>query len=209
MTISLTVGVAALARNTSSLTKTDKIMMVRRTRSIATVLCAALLSACATVPPTAEQASLPPGVFGVYQDNDVGALNQSSWAFASPQRTRNDPIDASRAVIAVEYLADELPTNPRWFGMSAVSKVEMAQARADTRRVLGIAPGASSRRVVDALLWLNLALRQGDQATALKILAAPEFTLPPAQTLRILYNLPYIQSANLATIQAAGGEFPR
>jgi hypothetical protein len=76
-----------------------------------------LLWACAPVAPSVAPASLPPGVFGVYEDNDVGALNQSSWAFAAPRRTQDDPIDAVRAVIAVEYLADELRSNPRWIGL--------------------------------------------------------------------------------------------
>jgi hypothetical protein len=147
-------------------------------------------------------AVLPPGVFGVYEDNDVGALNQSSWAFASPQRTLDDPIDAARAVIAIEYLADELPSNPRWVGMDVTSALGMVQARKDTRRVLGIVPDASPRFVVNALLRLTVALSAGDQAEALQILGSPVFTLPASQTLHILSNLPYIQSANIATLQA-------
>jgi hypothetical protein len=178
-------------------------MTVRSTRSLATVLGAALLSACAAPPPLAEPASLPPGVFGIYQDNDVGALNQSSAAFAMPARTRNNPIEAARAVVAVEYLADELRVNPRWIGMSGTSKLGMVQARTDTRRVLGIAPNAPSPLVVDALLRLTMALRAGDQKASTQSLSAPVFTLPPSQTLRILSNLPYIQSANQVTLQAA------
>ncbi len=87
------------------------------TRSITSMLSTLLLWACAPVAPSVAPASLPPGVFGVYEDNDVGALNQSSWAFAAPRRTQDDPIDAVRAVIAVEYLADELRSNPRWIGL--------------------------------------------------------------------------------------------
>ena len=52
----------------------DKFMTVGLTRAIATVLCMALLSACTAVPPPEEPPALPPGVFGMYQDNDVGAL---------------------------------------------------------------------------------------------------------------------------------------
>jgi hypothetical protein len=187
---------------------TDKIMMVIRTCSIATVLCVAL-SACAAIPPSAEPAALPPGVFGVYEDNDTGALNQSSWAFAAPRRTRGNPIDAARAVIAVEYLADELPANPRWIGISGATKAPMDRARQDTRRVLGIVPNAPPQLVVDSLLWFTMALRAGDQAAVMQSLSTPAFTLPPAQTMQILSNLPYIQSANLATVMAAGGELRR
>ncbi len=188
---------------------TDHIMTVRRTRAIVNLFCVALLSACTVAPPPAEPPALPPGVFGMYQDNDVGALNQSSVALAMPSQTRNNPIDAARAIIAVEYLADELRVNPRWIGMSGTSKLGMVQARTDTRRVLGIAPDAPPRLVVDALLRLTVALREGDQASALRTLTAPVFSLPPSQTLQILTNLPYIQSANQATLQAANEEFPR
>jgi hypothetical protein len=183
-------------------------MTIARSLSIAATFCVTL-SACAAVRASAEPATLPPGVFGVYENNDVGALNQSSWAFAMPQRTRDNPIDAARAVIAVEYLADELHDNPRWVGMSETSNGSMVRARTDTRRVLGIAPNASPQLVVNALPRLTNALRAGDQAAAMQALGASVFTLPSAQTLQILSNLPYIPSANVATLQAANAEFPR
>src|SRR5580658_10776641 len=183
-------------------------MTVRSTRLLAVMLGAAQIFGCAAPPPSAEPASLPPGVFGMYEDNDVGALSQSSAAFALPARTRNNPIDAARAVVAVEYLADELRVNPRWIGMSGTSKLGMVQARADMRKVLGIAPDASPQLVVDALLRFTVALRGGDQAAAMQALAAPVFTLRPDQTMKILSNLPYIRSANQATLQAANEELP-
>jgi hypothetical protein len=182
-------------------------MIATGTRAIANMLCVALLSACAPVPPSAEPPILPPGVFGVYQDNDVGALNLSSAAFAAPRRTRDNPIDAARAVIAVEYMADELRRNPRWIGISATSTFGMVQARTDTRRVLGIAPDAPPQLVVDALLRCTVALGAGDRAAAMGTLSGPMFTLPPPKTLQILSNLPYIQSANQATLQAANEQF--
>ena len=48
---------------------------------------------------------LPPGVYGVYEDNAIGAINQSAWAFASPANTRGNPVDAAKAVVALEYLS--------------------------------------------------------------------------------------------------------
>ena len=168
-----------------------------------------LLCACAQVTPSVAPASLPPDAFGVYEDNDIGALNQSSWAFAAPRRTHDDPIDAARAVIAVEYLADELHRNPRWVDMDVTSALGMAQARKDTRRVLGIVQDAPPRSVVDALLRFTAALNASDQAEAIRTLGSPVFTLPPSQTLLILSNLPYIQSANVATLQAANAALRR
>jgi hypothetical protein len=178
-------------------------------RSLTSMLSMVLLFACAPVPPSVMPPSLPPGVFGVYEDNDVGALNQSSWAFAAPQRTNDNPIDAARAVIAVEYLADELPSNPRWVGLDVTSTLGMVQARKDTRRVLGIVQDAPPRFVVDALLRLTASLSASDQAEAIRIFGSTVFTLPPSQTLHILSNLPYIQSANIATLQAANGVLVR
>jgi hypothetical protein len=188
---------------------TDKIMSLIGTRSITSALSTVLLFACAPVPPSFAPPSLPAGVFGVYEDNDVGALNQSSWAFAAPWRTHNDPIDAARAVIAVEYLADELPSNPRWVGLDVTSTLGMVQARKDTRRVLGIAQDVPPRIVVDALLRLTASLSASDQAEAIRVLSSPMFTLQPSQTLQILANLPYIRSANIATLQAANGVLVR
>jgi hypothetical protein len=37
----------------------------------------------------------------------------------------------------------------------------------------------------------------------MQVLASPVFTLPPQHTLQILTNIPYIQSANVATMDAA------
>jgi hypothetical protein len=182
---------------------TDKIMALIGARLIMSMFTMVALCACAQVSPSVAPAVLPPDAFGVYEDNDIGALNQSSWAFAAPMRTHDNPIDAARAVIAVEYLADELHNNPRWVGMDVTSALGMVQARKDTRRVLGIVENAPPRFVVDTLLRLTAALNAGDQAEAIRILGSPVFTLPPTVTLHVLSNLPYIRSANIATLQAA------
>src|ERR1700722_4799195 len=96
---------------------TGKIMALTGARSVISMCIMVALWGCAPVAPWGAPAVLPPDLFGVYEDNDIGALNQSSWAFAAPGRTRDNPIDAARAVIAVEYLPEELHNNPRWVGM--------------------------------------------------------------------------------------------
>lgn len=169
--------------------------------SLTILLCAAL-EACAGLPVANHPPELPAGVFGIYEDNDIGALNQSAWAFAEPGRIRNDPIDAARAVIAVEYLADELRSNPRWAGLSETG---MVQARAATRQVLGIAPDAPPKLVVKALLRLIAALRSDDPAAATKALGSTVFTLPSSETLQILSRMPFIPATNIATLQASNG----
>jgi hypothetical protein len=171
-------------------------------KPLAFILCAAL-AACAGLLTSAPVPVLPPSVFGTYEDNAFGALNLASWAFADPARTRDNPIEGARAVIAVEYLADELNRNPRWIELSLPAKQGMVRARADLRRVLGTRPDAPPQLVIDALLRFNATLGAGDQAAAQRTLDPAVFTLPPSGTLRILSNLPYVSSANQATLEAA------
>ncbi len=154
-----------------------------------------------------DTASLPFAAFGTL-DNDVAAANQAAWAFAVPARTANNPVDAARAAAAVDYLAGALSANPRWLMVSPFTKQEMLQGRLDVRRALGIAPAAPSQVVVIALLRFASAWQAGDQAGALRELAAPGFTAPPEQTAQVLSHLPYIRAANIASIDAANQMLP-
>jgi hypothetical protein len=166
------------------------------------------LTACATLPATQAMPYLPAGVWGTYEDNDTGAINQSSWAFASPANTRGNPVAAAKAVIALEYLSGELRENPRWIGMDSATKMRMGQARDDLRRIIGIRPDAPPQAVVNALLGLSAGLQFGDAAEASAALRSPVFTGPPEQTMQALSNLPYDQTANLATTRAGEQVLP-
>jgi hypothetical protein len=161
------------------------------------------LAACARQTPAPPIAEIPTGFYGTYQDNAVGAINQSSWALASPRRTANNPVEAIRAVIAVDWLADELEANPRWIQISPLTKQQMRQARVDVRRALGIGVDASSATVVTALLKTMRSLESGAQPDEIDALRSPPFTLPPQRTFEILAHFPYIASANIATSEAA------
>ena len=164
------------------------------------------IAACAIQPPP-DTASVPFGAFGTL-DNDVAAANQASWAFGAASRTLNNPVDAARAVAAIDYLAGELSSNPRWIMVSPLTKQEMLRARADVRQVLGIAPDAPSQFVVEALLQFAWLWQYGNRPAAMQAIASPVFTLPPQQTLQVLSNLPYIQSANIASTDAAAQMLP-
>jgi hypothetical protein len=177
-------------------------MMIRT----AVVLTGLVMAACAVQPPP-DTASVPPGAFGIF-DNTLAAANQASYAFAVPARTLNDPVDAARAAAAVDYLAGELSSNPRWVTLSPLTKMEMLRARADVRRALGIRPDAPSQIVANVLLQFAWLWEFGNQPAAMQLLAVPAFTLPPEQTLQVLNNLPYIQSANIATLDAANQMLP-
>jgi hypothetical protein len=166
------------------------------------------LAACATLPGTQRTPFLPPGVYGTYEDNDIGAINQSAWAFASPANTRGNPAEAVRAVVALEYLSGELQENPRWVGMDAAVKLHMGRARDEVRQILGIRPDAPPQLVVNTLLALGLDLQTGNQPAAMQVLSSAIFTQPPERTLQVLSNLPYMQEANLATSRAEAQSFP-
>jgi hypothetical protein len=165
------------------------------------------LAACATLPATERMPFLPPGVYGVYEDNDVGAINQSAWAFSSAANTRGDPVDAAKAVVALEYLPGEIRENPRWIGMGSSVPLRLEQAREELRSIVGIRPDAPPQVVVNTLLALGLNLQTGNQAAAMQVLASPIFIQPPERTLQILSNLPYVQTANLATARAEQESF--
>jgi hypothetical protein len=134
------------------------------------------LTACTTWEPIQPVAELPPGVYGTYEDNAVGAVNQSSWALASPQRTMNNPLEAINAVIAVDWLADELEVNPRWIAISPLTKQHMRQVRIDVRRVLGINANAPSGYVVGPLLSTAWNLELGARPSDIGALKDPPFT---------------------------------
>jgi hypothetical protein len=165
------------------------------------------VAACTTLPATERTAFLPPGVYGVYEDNDVGAINQSAWAFSSASNIRGNPVDAAKAVIALEYLPGELKENPRWVGISSSIILRLGQARDELRQILGIRPDVPTQIAVNTLLALSLNLETGNLPAAMQVLASPMFTQPPERTLQILSNLPYVQDANLATARAEQESF--
>ncbi len=167
-------------------------------RGILVLTAALALGACAPTPPPST-AQLPPGAFGGNDDNDIMAINTAAWAFSNPARTHGNPINAVRAVLAIEYLGGELSSSPRWNFMSPLTKLSMLQAREEVRETLGIAPDAPSQAVANALLALS---GNPTPAAAAQLLKPPVFTLPPEETLARIENLPY--SAN-----SQPGEPPR
>jgi hypothetical protein len=172
----------------------------------AALLASLPLAACAAeqIPSTAQ---LPPAFYGTLVDNDTGAINEASYALGSPARTRNDPIEAIRAVVAVEYLAGELNTNPRWGSLSAMTKMQMLEARKDLRQELGIPQNAPSQAVVNALLWVMWQMQSNNQPGVMQALSVPLFSKGAQPTLQLLENLPVPASARVATANAERGEF--
>lgn len=174
-------------------------------RIVVMVVCVSL-AGCAAATPPPDTAQLPFAAFGT-MDNDVGAANIASSAFAAPARTANNPVDGARACAAIDYLAGQL-SSPRWLDLSPLTKQEMLRARGDVRAVLGVPPGVPAQMVVGALLQFAAAWQAGNQQAALQFLVPPAFLNGPQQTLQVLRNLPYIPTANRASIDAANQMLP-
>ena len=170
-------------------------------------MCSAI-AGCGLATPPPDTAIAPPGAFGSNGDSDIAALNLSSWAFSSSSNLRNRPVEAARAVAAVDYLGGQLSSSPRWAGLSPIVAGEMLQARQQVRGVLGIAPNAPSQVVVSSLAGYAAALSpNGNPAQAAQYLANPAFTLGPQMTEAKLVNMPFLSETNIATQRAsASGE---
>jgi hypothetical protein len=164
------------------------------------------IAACGAVQ-RIDTAQLPPAFYGTLIDNDIGAINEASWALGSPGRTRGNPVEALRAAVAVEYLAGELNTGPRWDLMSPITKMDMLQARAEFRKALGIKPDVPSQAVVNAEVKAMWDLERGNASGALHALSGPIFSQPPQQTMQVLNDLPYLPVSHAATAEAELEEF--
>lgn len=155
------------------------------------------------VPDTARLAPGQLGQAGFQADPDVTAVNLAQWAFADSSRTRGRPIDAARASAAMDYIAGELYTSPRWSNIPALTQEQLLQGRREVRQALGVVQGARSQAVVDRLTAAADALTQNDEPAALRQLGAPVFEPPPQQVLARLANMPYLRMANVSTMRAA------
>ena len=165
-----------------------------------------LLAGCASSQSGAlDVATVGAGAFGAGQDVDLGAATVAANAFGDASRTYGRPAAGARAAAALEYMAGASLVTPRWQGVSAATKEQLLAARGELRRALAVRPDARSQQVVAGLLEAAAVLDGGgsdaDAAAALDRSGA--FTLPGAQELGTLSNLPYLRTANLATQHAA------
>lgn len=172
----------------------------------ATLLLAAGLAGCGPLPPPPDTARLPPGVFGPL-DGDVQATQYAQYAFADAARTYGNPVAGAQAVLAMDYIAGELNTSPRWANIDATTQLQLLQARRDVRAAVGITPNAPSQAVVDSLAAARADLASGNLPAAAAALTNPAFPAGGTVAIRTLANLPYIQTANVATAHAAAELF--
>ena len=166
------------------------------------------LAACTGMEPfVADTATIPAGAMGGGLDPDMAALNHAQWAFADSSRTYGKPIEAARAALAMDYLAGQLNSSPRWGSVSALTKQQLLEGRAEVRAALGVAPGATSQQVVDGLAGASVALAAGDQALAVRALSTPVFPAGGLAVLAALADMPYLRMANVSTMRAANELF--
>lgn len=175
----------------------------RNTARYLSFLAAAWLpAACATITPPPDTPVVPPGALGTNGDVDQAAASFAGWAFADPSHTAGRPVEAARAVIALEDRSGELSSNPRYAFASPLDQMRMLQARQEVRQTLGIAPGAPSQAVVDAMIRVENAGMSGDVGMARQALTGPLFTLGPDATLQRLIYLPPLPVARVAAADA-------
>lgn len=162
----------------------------------------ATVAACGPLAPAADTAQLPPGVFGA-SDQDVPAAEYAQFAFADAARTYGNPVAGAQAVLAMDYLAGQLNTSPRWANIEATTQMQLLQGREQTRAAVGIAPNAPSQLVVNSLVAARNDLAAGNKDAAAKDLDNAAFPGGGAKAVQALANLPYIRIANIATQNAA------
>ena len=163
---------------------------------------AATVAACGPLPPPVDTAQLPPGVFSPL-DQDVPAAEYAQYAFSDPARTYGNPVAGAQAVLAMDYLAGQLNTSPRWASIPAATQMQLLAGRTQTRQTVGIAPNAPSQLVVNSLVAARNDLAAGNRDAAARDLDNPAFPAGGAHTVQVLANLPYIQMANVSTQRAA------
>lgn len=161
----------------------------------------AALTGCGNIQPfVPDSAHLAAGALGSGLDPDVTAANLAQWAFADSGRTYGRPVEAARAAASLDYLAGAIYTSPRWSNISALTKDQLLQGRAELRTALGVAPAATSQQLVDSLTAAGTALAAGDRPGAVRQLNSPVFPAGGEKTLATLSNMPYLRMANVATM---------
>ena len=162
------------------------------------------VAACANVIPP-DTATMPNGALNTNGDVDVRSLDVAAYDFA--YAIKADPARAADAIAALDYMGGKLNTSPRWVIMPSLYRDQMLQSRGILRRFVGISPAAPSQAVVDTMLALAQAYQAQDQAEVQRLLAAPIFTLPPAEVAARLNDIPLMPVVNAATTGADANAF--
>lgn len=138
-----------------------------------------------------------------------GAALYAPRNLGDTSRWAGQPAEAAVAAEQLEFLTNELATNPRYAPEVNPAVLQSLQtARREMRSYLGVAPEANPQAVITALRRAGEALRAGSRATAEAALSSPDFTAGPGGTLQRLASMPRLPR----TAEAAGmvaSEFDR
>jgi hypothetical protein len=169
--------------------------------SISILLAAALLAGCAGMGSLqTDTAVMPENKFGGPVMNQNDAIAEASWALKDPATTRGNPELAARAIAAEDWLAGQTQLTPDFGDYAPVNEAYWGEFRQQVRASVGIAPGAPSQTVVDALLATADALKSGAPNPG-AALQPPSFTLGPDGTLKALANLPPFPARERAFVE--------
>lgn len=135
------------------------------------LLALAPLAACAEGLAPVETASLPPGSVEGAGDPTRAAVSRAAFFFAGPARPPGAPA-AARAVADMEYLAANLPFDPRWADRDPLLPVRLRQARAEWRQALAIPPDTPPQAMINRL-WRIFEGNADDPALLARLAALP------------------------------------
>jgi hypothetical protein len=169
--------------------------------AFSTLLAATLLAGCAGMASLqTDTAVMPENQYGGPVMNQNDAIAVASWALKDPATTRGNPELAARAIAAEDWLAGQTQLTPDFGNYAPANEVFWGQLRRQVRASVGIAPGAPSQSVVNALIVTADALKAGSPNPG-AALQPPAFTLGPDGTLKALANLPAFPARQVAFVE--------
>jgi hypothetical protein len=172
--------------------------MMRRFLPLAAALA---ISGCTTSPPP-PSARLPADAVTGAGDPVRAAVSNTSDVFANQRRLDGRPAEAAIAIAQMEYMATEMPINPRFTNASTTLPIQFNQARVEWRGVLGIPMSIPAQAVINALYACARALNNGQQAAAIAALSPSIFQPGGDATLQRLGDLPRLRATNQAAVAA-------
>jgi hypothetical protein len=176
--------------------------MMRRTMLLGMLIA----SACAPTEPPATMPGPAPG--SVTTDPIRRAIQDAGAYFRRPEP--NKPAEAARGIANLEFLATNVPSDPRWQAAPAAALTQLVQARNEGRSALDISPSTSPQSVINGLLAAATALDANDRAAVARALPRDVFRAGPEATVQRLARPPMIRSAGAALVSlSAGPSSPR
>lgn len=179
--------------------------MLRRTAAMLAMLAAAACTPAGPPPTLPQSLGGPEGM--VTRDPVVQVGQAVIGFFRAPQA--NQPAAAARAIAELEWLADTMPTNPRWQTASGTGLNELAQARWEARNDLGIPSSAPGQAVINGLAAAATAIDGNNQTALAAALPRNVFTLGPQATVQRLAQPPSVPSVMQAAWSLSTGFGPR